>query len=411
MKGRMDWRMGGLVGALVAAVSVSLAACFLGYDSNWAVQKAAQQHNAARASPSAIAAVGDDTHAAAPKRTLRIRFRPNARYLSQTIDATRQLDDLVEDANRVLEGTIGLHLEVQKTESWTYASEESVENALQALAKDDAAQDVDVVVGLIGALPRPTDSLHEVGMAEMLGKHVVLRAASRLGEYDSVDRAFADLSADERDRVVRARRRHRALAVFLHELGHVLGALHEVEVTSLMRPAYDPKMNAFGDDAVILMRLALDEGDRAAVVRAQLDYLKNSKTKSWLPGERDAAIGRLEAAGQSITAESAPSSASAPTPAAPAPAAAASAAAPSALNASDRDRYGQAVAMLRAGSVAAAYETAKPLFAAYPGVLEVQDLRCQLATVRWLEKDEMLKECAGAVRLLDGGAGGGGGKR
>lgn len=396
----MEWRTGGLVGALAVSAAVSLAACFLGYDSNWAVQKAAQKHNAAHASPSALAASPSDAHGPAARRTLRIRFRPNAHYLSQTVDAARQLDDLVEDANQVLGGTIGLHLDVQRTEAWTYSSEESVAGALEALAKDDPAQDVDVVVGLIGGLPRPTDSLHEAGMAEILGKHVVLRAASRLGEYDAVDRAFTDLSAEERDRVVRARRRHRALAVFLHELGHILGALHEVELTSLMHPAYDPKMNAFGDDAVILMRLALDEGDRAAVVRAQLDYLKNSKTKSWLPGERDAAVARLEAASRPVS----PASSSAPTAAS---AAVESAAAPSALGEGDRDRYAKAVALLREGSVRAAYETAMPLFAAYAGVFEVQDLRCQLATVRWLEKDQMLKECAGAVHLLDGGAEGG----
>jgi hypothetical protein len=251
-----------------------------------------------------------------------------------------------------------------------------------------------VVVGLVGALPRQTQSLHELGYSEVLGKHVVVRAASRLGEHDAFDRALTELSDEERDRLVRARRRHRAEAVFLHELGHVLGALHEAEVTSLMHPAYDEKMNAFGDDAVILMRLALDEADRPAVVHAQLAYLRGAKTSAWAPGERDAAVTHLEAM-----------------LAAPTPATSEGTSAPPAVEGppdlppGDRDRYVRALQTFRAGAVPAAYELARPLFTAYPNTYAVQDLRCQLATVRWLEKDALLAECAPSTRLADAGAG------
>jgi hypothetical protein len=60
--------------------------------------------------------------------------------------------------------------------------------------------------------------------------------------------------------------------------------------------------------------------------------------------------------------------------------------------------------MFRAGAASPAYQVAKPLFAAYPNTYAVQDLRCQLATVRWLEKDAMVAECAPSVRLADAGA-------
>ena len=285
-----------------------------------------------------------------------------------------------------------MHLEVDATRPWSLDADDNLEAALAALRHDDPGDDVDVVVGLIGALPRPTDALHEVGYAEVLGKHLVVRAASRLGEHDAVDRALADLSDDERDHVVRARRRHRAEAVFLHELGHVLGALHEADVTSLMHPAYDEKMNGFGGDAVILMRLALDEGDRHAVARAQLDYVRGAKTSSWAPGEREAALTRLQGIDAPVP------SAEPPAPAQP------SFEVPMELRGSDRDRFLRAMQMFRAGAAPAAYETARPLFSAYPDTYAVQDLRCQLATVRWLERDAMLAECAASTRLADGGA-------
>jgi hypothetical protein len=386
-----------------ALTSLACASCW--YDSTWGQAKAAQKRYAAAATPSAIVPT-DDARPGAPKRTYRIRLRPDAHYLSQTVDAERQLEALVDDADRVLGASLGLHLEVQKTEAWSLDNDESLEAALAALRHDDAGEDVDVVVGLIGALPRPTDSFHEVGYAEVLGKHLVVRAASRLGEHDAVDRALTELSADERDRLVASRRRHRAEAVFLHELGHVLGALHEADAASLMHPAYDEKMTSFGDDAVVLMRLALDEGDRAAVVHAQLDYVRNAKTTSWATGEREAALKRLQAMDS------------------PPPTSAASAAriggvggsggsgggdgdevdVPFELTAPDRERFAQAMKMFRAGAAAPAYQVAKPLFAAYPSTYAVQDLRCQLATVRWLEKDAMMAECAPSVRLADAGA-------
>ncbi len=386
-----------LVRLALVAVALMPAACFLGYDSSWGQAKAAQKRLAAQSTPSAIAATGDDTHRAgtAPKRTYRIRLRPDAQYLAQTVDPERQMDDLVADSDRVLGASLGLHLEVEETKPWSLDADEHLDSALAALRRDDPGDDVDVVVGLIGALPRPTESLHEVGYAEVLGKHLVVRAASRLGEHDAVDRALSELSDDERDRVVRGRRRHRAEAVFLHELGHVLGALHEADVTSLMHPAYDERMNAFGDDAVILMRLALDESDRAAVVRAQLAYLRAAKTSAWAPGERDTAITRLDAMSAPAPVSSEPVS----TPPPPA--------GPPELQPGDRDRLARALQKFQAGAVPAAYDLARPLFTAYPDTYAVQDLRCQLATVRWLDKDALLAECAPSTRLADAGVAGG----
>ena len=383
--------------ARLALVMVALtpAACFLGYDSSWGQAKAAQKRLATQSTPGPIAASGDDSHRSAPKRTYRIRLRPDAQYLAQTVDPERQMADLLEDADRVLEASLGLHLEVETTKPWSLGPDEHLESALAALRRDDPGDDVDVVVGLVGALPRQTQSLHELGYSEVLGKHIVVRAASRLGEHDAFDRALTELSDEERDRIVRARRRHRAEAVFLHELGHVLGALHEAEVTSLMHPAYDEKMNAFGDDAVILMRLALDESDRPAVVRAQLAYLRGAKTAAWAPGERDAAVTHLEAM------LAAPAAAPSETSAAPA------VEGPPELPPGDRDRYLRALQTFRAGAVPAAYELARPLFTAYPDTYAVQDLRCQLATVRWLDKDALLAECAPSTRLADAGAGAG----
>jgi hypothetical protein len=377
--------------ALLASL-LTLAACFVGYDSSWGQAKAAQRRLAAAATPSPIAAANDaGGHPA--KRIYRVRFRPNAHYLAQTVNPQEQLEQLVADADGVLSPAVGLHLELDKVEPWSFAADDKLEVALDALRRDDSGQDVDVVVGLIGALPGPTDSLHQVGYAEVLGKHIVLRAASRLGEHDAVDRALADLSEDERERVVRGRRRHRASAVLLHELGHVLGALHESEVASLMHPAYDTKMGGFGDDAISLMRIALDGGDRAAVARAQLEYVRTAPSASWPSTDREQAKKYLEA--MSATAGPAPGGAAAAT---------SERDAIPELHGDDRDRFDRAMRSLKAGGIADSYATAQPLFAAYPRSLGVQDLRCELAAVRLLARDALRTECAAYIGLMDAGA-------
>jgi hypothetical protein len=64
----------------------------------------------------------------------------------------------------------------------------------------------------------------------------------------------------------------------------------------------------------------------------------------------------------------------------------------------------RATQLFQSGAAPAAYQAARPLFAAYPGSFAVQDLRCQLATLRFLDKDALRAECASSLRLADAGA-------
>jgi hypothetical protein len=179
--------------------------------------------------------------------------------------------------------------------------------------------------------------------------------------------------------------------------GAIKAAREDSHSPPAARTAYDPKMASYGEDAVVLMRLALTEGDRDAVVRSQRDYVRNAKTTSWVPGAREEELAWLDAQAAASAARIA-SDAEAPSgePAVDVPAE---------LRGDDRPRFTRAEQMLRSGAVAAAYDTAKPLFAAYPSSRAVQDLRCQLATVRWLDKASLAAECAGSVALLDAGTG------
>jgi hypothetical protein len=381
-----------VLAAVVGALGVP--ACFVGYDSRWGEAKRAQQRVAAQSGPAAIAAGDDEGRASdAAERTWRVRLRPNPHYLSQTIDAPKQVQDLLDDSNRVLRPTLGLRLVIDRVQPWSRESEDSLASTLEGLRVDDAGEGAELVVGLIGSLPQQTDSFHELGMAAMPGRHLVVRAAARADEHNAIDRSFYELSDDERARLVRSRKRHRALAVFLHEVGHCLGALHERDVRSLMNPAYDPKMSAFGGGAVALMRATL-EGDERTAARARLELLQGAANADWADSEREAEVARLAAFLDSRSDASAPDATSSVSTAI-----SAATQAPPELAPEDAKRFEQARRAFQAGSVRAAYELAKPLFAAYPNGYAVQDLRCQLATLRWLPQQQMLAECAAFNKL------------
>ena len=293
----------------------------------------------------------------------------SARYLALTVDAPKQLAELVDDANQVLGPALGLELDVDRIQPWSGDSD-SPDEALTVLMKEDPGADVDVVVGLIGALPRHTDSLHELGVATLLGKHMVLRGAGRADEQDAIEHGFTELSEDERARMVGQRKRHRALAVFLHELGHALGAVHEEDHLSLMHPIYDPKMSGFSGGGIALMRVALEGEGTTAVAQGQLDLLRGRAAGEWVAADRDKEIARLEAV-----------LAAAPRP--DARAAAASSGQPAwparAARAPRRRRRALPKGLRRCSRAAAPprRRTARRslFFAAYPGVRAVQDLR------------------------------------
>ncbi len=383
----------------IALATIGPSACFIGYDSRWGEAKRAQQRVAAQVVPAAISASSNEATAHdAGRHSWRVRLRPTAQYLTQTVDAPKQMADLLEDANHVLEPALALHLEMERLQPWARDAEDKLVVALDTLRSEDAGEDVELVVGMIGGLSRQTDSFHELGMAAMPGKHLVVRAAARADEHDAIDRAFNELSEETRAQMVRLRKRHRALAVFLHEVGHCLGAVHEGSVRSLMNPAYDQKMSEFGDGALALMRVALDGGsDRAAVARGQLALLRSGSYPEWSPVERDDEAARLQA-----VLDAAPSAAKTRA----AEPVGQGLGAPHELSAADAERFTRAHQALQAGSARAAYQEASPLFESYPNTVAVQDLRCSLAAVRWLPREELLAECAPYRRLTAGADGG-----
>jgi hypothetical protein len=383
----------------LVALALALNGCFLGFDSRWGESKRIQQHNAAAAAPAAIESTpppetptAGEAHATPAVRAYRVRIYATPAYESLTVDWHRRVTELLEDGNLVLGPSIGARLTIESFHDWA-VDEQSLSGALRALGEEDEGRDVDWVIGFVSALPRATRSFHELGMAQVPGKHLVLRAAGVADEKDAIDQAFDQLSQADRTKLGRARARHRATAVLLHEIGHTLGALHVSDPRSLMRPAYDTQMDAFGDPSAALMRATLshrDDPDPRQGASALLSALEAAPADTWASADRDPFEARLRAVlapPANAPPAKEPAKASAPAPDV------------AALPEDARARFAEASRALEAGDAAAAFEKGRALFEAEPDVLAVQDLRCKIAMARNLGWDSVRTECARLMAL------------
>jgi ketosteroid isomerase-like protein len=244
--------------ALFASIAPMASGCF--YDSTWGARKTAQKHNAARAEPASLAPAGAPGLAAQapPEHTLRVRVHATPAYAAQVADWKTHVATVIGEASATMRRSVGVELVLASADAWEAIGGDHLDQTLAALREEDAGEGAELVVGFVGGLPIATQSFEQLGLAQLGGKYLVVRAPNVAAEYDAVAKAFDELSEEERTRLRRERLRHCEVAVLLHEIGHTLRAEHQRAEGSLMRPAYDPKMSAFDPTSVATMRATLD---------------------------------------------------------------------------------------------------------------------------------------------------------
>jgi hypothetical protein len=397
----MTW--GGIirVTALLALCS-ALGGCFF-YDSNWGQAKASQKRVAAQRMPSALRAEGKvRSVATAPPDRLKIRAYATPRYAAALVNGQDQFEQALADANPTLVADLSFRLELESYRPWPHGgSEEDLGALLDGVRAVDPAEDVDWVVVLVGPLRMVALSPDQLGVGQFLGRHLALRAISDPDELEAIDRSFAELSEAERHKLYAARKRHKAAAVLLHELGHTLGMPHELERTSMMSTRYHEKASAFSSHGARLGRRALElratelgsEAHRNAA-RAALNVLDSAPEHTWEPASA-ASLAQLFRR----HAEASPRATSQPRALAPS----AEPDAVAQLSAPDAALFARARAEQAASRFREARSLAAPLFERYPDVLQVQELRCQLAMKVGLSMSDERAECARLAQLAGGG--------
>jgi hypothetical protein len=344
---------------------------------------------------------------------LTLRVHATARYAATNLDWQRRFALTLEDANRVLVSTLGARVEMLEPLSWApAASEDHLAALLEELHDADPGDDVDWVIGLAAAGSRLELAFHQLGFADVVGKHFVLRGMSNAAEYQSIQTDFAELEEEERTKLYHARLQHKATTVFLHELGHTLGAIHERGVASIMNPQYDTKTVSFSAETVQLMQVTMQyrrPGERwsggESWARGFLDVLQRTPG-SWVVADRNDMIARLQ---QVLGTRSKPAVATVssssgnvlPPSGITVGNVGTGATGLETLSSSDRLRFDEARKEQQAGHSREAWLKAEPLFSAYPAVEAVQDLRCKLA-MQQMGWQEARAECAGLMQLTPG---------
>jgi len=384
--------------SVVVLVALPFAAgCFVGYDSGWGQQKRAQQHAARRSTP---AQLPRDSSGVLPggRRVLKVRVYATAGYAASVLDWKKQFSALIGRVNAVFGAEFGARFELAELLAFpSPASEDKLEAPLQELVQLDPASDVDWVVGLVVATPRFAASADDLGVARLPGRHIVLRAMSDAHEYEAIERAFTELSEDERQKLYRVRKQHKLAITFLHEIAHTLGVPHELQAESIMNPRYHVEASDFSEEAAAIMRSSLasrvspDSPVLDAALASKLDASLRAAGSQWEPTSRDALL--LQTARfLSVPVAAAKGPASSKTPA---PSSVSSAPAIGGMNAQERVSFDMARAELNAGHAERAQRLGAPLFAKYSALPAVQSLRCDTAMAIGGDWETIRAECSG----------------
>lgn len=367
-----------------ACLGLVLSGCLF-YDSRWGESTAEQKRAAARMKPADLEA----RHEAEPARLRHARVHACATqgYVAETLEWERRFEDLLRDASALLEPAIGLRLESAGAVGFKPAAGGAdLDAALGALADCDEG-DADWVVGFVESTPRLDADFHFLGKGRSYSKYLVVRAPNDPAEIEALARGLPDLGSQEREKLYADRKHHKNVTLFLHEFAHTLGALHRASRDTIMNPAYDAREAGFDDATVGLLKLTLAARfDRRPEQPVALEYLTRVKD-GWIESERRAELDRLATfSSRAKAAPSAPDHRPEPAPSTPARVAFET------LPKADRQTYDRALALSH-DDPRSAFRLAEPLFKAYPGVLEVQELHCSLAKARQFRPAVVAAHC------------------
>lgn len=320
-------------------------------------------------------------------RVAKLRVWADAEHRAQNVRWQHGFDEQLDHVNQVLIPMLGVRLEAEYRSWEHHAPSTTLAEHLEALAGQDPGEDVVWVVGLTSSLSLVSPTFDQLGVARVGGRHLVVRGHADLAERKGLERAFPDLSSEEREQVLEARRRHKTAALLLHELAHSLGALHEAEAEAIMSAGYSHRAASIGHGNRALMQITLEDRlkppaqrDGRATLEQLLAALEDERG-GWSPDDRAEAIARLRA---ELGAQ---------------PAAGTARWVPPAVAA----QLGRAQQLLAGGDHRGAWAVLEPLVAAYPAHAEIRTLGCKIELARGGARDaKAIATCDRAVQLSAG---------
>lgn len=194
-----------------------------------------------------------------PIETATIRVYADDQHRAQNLDWRQRFEGTLDYANAVLGPVFGVKLEADYREWKRHEPGATLSDHLAALRTLDAGNGALCVVGLTSSLGLVTATFDQLGVAEMPGRHMVLRGYSDVEERKAFTAAFPDLSSDERENALHTRRIHKTTALLLHEMAHNLGANHDETEDLIMSAGYSHDAAKFSPESRTIVQQHLSQ--------------------------------------------------------------------------------------------------------------------------------------------------------
>ena len=259
-------------------VLVGLAGCFAAtpvmHFGSGKSAKEAQHDEAAKLTPPTLVT---DHEWSGPVETVKVRVYADEQFRAQNVHWQETFDGELANATEVLGAEYGIKLVPEYHEWARNAPGESLEDALRELEQLDDGRGAMTVIGLTSSLSLVSATFEQLGLANLGGHHLVVRGYADVFERQMFDRAFKELTADEREAMYFARRKHKTSAVLLHELGHTYGAPHADTSDTIMSAMYSDRSSAFdGKSHDIILATLAERLHRAAPEAAKATTASSS---------------------------------------------------------------------------------------------------------------------------------------
>ncbi len=184
--------------ALLVVVAGWCSGCLF-YDSRWGESTAEQKHAAAHLRPAAL-----DTPRAgetAERRTARVRACATRAYAAETLAWQDRFDELLRNANSVLEPALGLTL---RNGGAALSAPEHGEGGLTEVIADLPScegPEADWVVALVQSTPKVVADFHVLGRGQPYSPYLAIRAPNDPAELEALTRALPDLDEATRQKL------------------------------------------------------------------------------------------------------------------------------------------------------------------------------------------------------------------
>jgi len=207
------------------------------------------------------------------------------------------LTDQIDYANQLLTPLLGVRLKVVAFKDWDRHGER--EGALKELAGLDDGKEAIWVIGYIGPNEDSYKAMSQLGDAQLLGKHVIVRAWAKDAETAALGEDLKALQPAIRAEVVSAHKRHKQAVVLLHMLARTLGAIAEGDPSWIGNPTYSPKQATFADRTRDLMQLVVDgklsDDPQQQIAKELLEQVSKENWGGWVAVNREEVISLLTA--------------------------------------------------------------------------------------------------------------------